>query len=760
MSFAFFETLFPPEGKDGRDLGYVTLALYPEGQYTQDEEPSQTRFFSWPSQKDDLVAFCLHNTDLDIYTSAALYRKRGSREADNVAHQWAAIANADTLSLRKLRAEPTMIVETSPGRHQLYWVTSTDNVKQLTDISRSIAYTHAGDGCDKGGWDAGQLLRVPGTTNNKYAHLGQAAFEVRIKGEPGPPYSGLTKLKDLYPPQEGMTSPFNKDDAPDESKWRRDPKVMEEVAQIFHRAPDIHGLYMYRPDSQHQDDILKKLLSTLSRNGSSRLAAMNIAWGARCNKFADSDAGPAGLWALLCKVFDIPANQPVTTSIEASERTRMDASEENPENQFRKFVADIKILRADERPHVPSDTFVDSYVAWAATRTDAPEVYHRAGAVTLLTSVFGEFGKCPTKFDTNLTLWFLLLGPTTRARKTTAMMLWVSMLTDLQDEKFTYAPMSDVTSEGLSIILPKRDGKTTVFYRDEAHGLLYELEAKRYFAGWKEHMTELYGGRVRVRVRASHVPGDDDDTPVGNIRTNFIMFLCGTLDQVTNALTIEDYQSGHLARFLTAEADPPKPTEEEMYVEQYEGDDEQDDFHRMTLMNELSRARDFWSRNTVPKKPRRIPFTADAWTRLQKAIYEISRAAEQDSSSEALVPTAQRMGISVMKCAVLLAMSEQKLRVEMRHVLKAMELAEEWLGSTATIAGRIMHSSWEARQEEVLTMVRSRTDGVTQQEIYSRFRTKMQEREIESVLNVLVKSDAVRKTTDRGRVRYRRTPRT
>jgi len=179
VSFTFFNTLFPDPG-NGRDLGYVVLALYPEGQFTPGSGPTQMHWFSWPSQRDQLVAFCLANSEYDVYTSAALYKTRGSRDAEHIAHQWAVISDADTLPLHKLRAEPTMVVQTSPGRHHLYWVTPTDDLKRVTAVSRAIAITHAGDGCDRGGWDAGQLLRVPGTTNNKYTLFDGSSVEVQL----------------------------------------------------------------------------------------------------------------------------------------------------------------------------------------------------------------------------------------------------------------------------------------------------------------------------------------------------------------------------------------------------------------------------------------------------------------------------------------------------------------------------------------------------------------------------------------------------
>jgi hypothetical protein len=88
-----------------------------------------------------------------------------------------------------------------------------------------------------------------------------------------------------------------------------------------------------------------------------------------------------------------------------------------------------------------------------------------------------------------------------------------------------------------------------------------------------------------------------------------------------------------------------------------------------------------------------------------------------------------------------------------------MSLSEEWYASTAKIAGKIMHSSWSSRQEEILTAIRSHVDGITEAELYKRFRTKMQEKEIESDLSMLIKEESIRKVIEKKRVRYIRTNR-
>jgi hypothetical protein len=368
--------------------------------------------------------------------------------------------------------------------------------------------------------------------------------------------------------------------------------------------------------------------------------------------------------------------------------------------------------------------------------------------------VFGEFGKCPLKTDTNLTLWFFILGPTTRARKTTAMMMWVDFLDDLSDEDFAYIIGSDATPEALNVLLPEKNGRTSVYYRDEAHGLLLEQSKKRYLVGSQEYETELFSGRVRSTLRAGTMKDQDEREPAKVIKTNFIRFLCGTLEQVSNALTIESYQSGHMARFLVAEADPPPLSEEDMYMEQFEGQTLDEDVMRRGLLNDVAAARAFWMAITPPGETVMVNFEPETWQRLQKAKYELYKAAEKHELSEVLLPTMVRMGDSMMKTAILVAMSERERLVRLPHLYKAMHLTEDWYRSTSRVAGKILHTEWESNQNEILTAIQSRREGITEREVYSRFGSKMPVKELETNLYVLAKAGWIHKRQERGLVRF------
>lgn len=118
-----------------------------------------------------------------------------------------------------------------------------------------------------------------------------------------------------------------------------------------------------------------------------------------------------------------------------------------------------------------------------------------------------------------------------------------------------------------------------------------------------------------------------------------------------------------------------------------------------------------------------------------------------------LSPTANRMGISTMKVAALLAMADRESQVSMEHLLKAMSLAEEWYASTVIVAGKIEASSWYEHQEQILSAIQSKTDGVTQSEIFTRFCNRMTIEEIEKAIKALEKRGDIKIRETNKRVR-------
>lgn len=74
---------------------------------------------------------------------------------------WSDVDDGDPTKLR-----PTVLWESSPGRHHALWyIKEKLHAEDAAALNRSLTY-HLG--ADKGGWDLSQVLRIPGTYNHKY----------------------------------------------------------------------------------------------------------------------------------------------------------------------------------------------------------------------------------------------------------------------------------------------------------------------------------------------------------------------------------------------------------------------------------------------------------------------------------------------------------------------------------------------------------------------------------------------------------------
>lgn len=124
-------------------------------------------WFNWPEQLPDIVATVNETApEYNVYFTAHLFSQPNSSKV-NVLPSRTIQADLDEADLATIPLLPSVLVNTSPGRHQGYWILKQDvDNDTLEVLSRKITYSIPL--CDHSGWPLGHRMRVPNTQNHKY----------------------------------------------------------------------------------------------------------------------------------------------------------------------------------------------------------------------------------------------------------------------------------------------------------------------------------------------------------------------------------------------------------------------------------------------------------------------------------------------------------------------------------------------------------------------------------------------------------------
>jgi hypothetical protein len=395
---------------------------------------------------------------------------------------------------------------------------------------------------------------------------------------------------------------------------------------------------------------------------------------------------------------------------------------------------DIKFLTEDEQYVVDSRrTFIDDYMDWAKSKTDAAYQYHIASAFTVLSSSFSDIGYAIPKYGKmGLNLWFMVLGETTLTRKSTSRNLMLRMIREF--EKYSGYQIdigSDATPEGVTSILAERDGKTSLLHRDEVQGMFKDFINKTYMASAAERFTELYDGHVPVVIRSGKGKSQTE-----RATTNFVMFLMGITSKVADVLTTEYFRSGFLARFLYVTAETPDRSKE---LEDIQQADEYEIVVRDAVMDTLVKgiynAVVFWQKKGQPN-PRPIRLSDSALERFNQFKWEMGNWADSHPERDSIEPSRQRLALSVWTCAILLAMHEQKEQVELRHMLTAIYYSQDWFKNLIKMASAISASEWQRDVDKLEALVVDRGGKIRYEEAYRKFSNK-RKREFDEMVQAL-----------------------
>lgn len=206
----FLEAVF------GQETGYLFVSTNDRSLKATDSNARawRDRGFVYPLQLADILAY-IENQDkrgLDVYVAAQLYKSGAARQKQAVKVCPSAWSDLDTASPFGVQPEPSVILETSPGRYHGFWRAERPLEPYAAEqLSRRIAYAYHRDGADLGGWDLTQVLRVPGTTNKKYP--GQPVVRL-LKCDPSPLAEAAFNRLPAAPVRPNTVSPADDGDPP------------------------------------------------------------------------------------------------------------------------------------------------------------------------------------------------------------------------------------------------------------------------------------------------------------------------------------------------------------------------------------------------------------------------------------------------------------------------------------------------------------------------------------------------------------------
>lgn len=747
----FFEVLY---GSGAESLGgWMFIAAFPgDGQFSASSGPTQRKWFLWPDEAEKVLAHVVRNREKDLYTSPTLFITNTSAKANNAKCGRTVYVDADECHPVNFRVIPTMVIETSSNRYQAFWVIDgsddAHDPEVLSRYSRRVAHKHLNAGCDPSGFSIGHLYRIPGSHNNK-PEVGGHQVRAKVTGRP----KTLTDFDQLYAatePKQRIDVPPVPDRLPSRDEAVREIQDNPVMWSLYHTAGE------QGHDTASRSQIMWKFMCELSRLGFNRPTALVLCITAKSNKYRDNsrDGGLEDIWRQLCKAFADPANRPPKTAQEFDQldqtRTREAVGRVVADHRGNiRGAAPIRgipqqFVDSDEWDAVPHDTLADRYEKWALDQTDAAVQFHRAAILTVIATICGDFGAPGTRFRMGpLNLWFLILGGTTRSRKTTARHYGLDMLNDLhtEDQEYYYDLGSDITGEGVNIELASRPGRSVLIHRDEFHGMLSEMYKKTYLHGLKERLASLYDGRTQGRLRAT------GEKKVASARTALNMYMTGVTERVCEELDADDFASGFLNRFLYVHAPAPPWSKESVLIRQKDRGELDTGVDLSSFTSELADIRQYWQRRVPKPGVGKVPILLDepALKRFNRFAIEASEIAKDHELADILEPAMDRTVKSVLKVIYVLAMCRKSYEAAVPDVLKALSWAEHWVGDLVFVAYNVHATAWSRRMDEVQRALATfEGDAIPYNSLYKKVNKTFTPLAFKEVLEALRNSDMIR----------------
>lgn len=680
----FFERILPD------DEGWVPImSLGPGGGL------SRCQWYHWPTEAEKMCEVVEKMSDKDVYWSPMLFHKpstlSSARHAtkSNVKQLACVYADLDGLHPDDLFLEPTVLVKSSPEHYHAYWRLSDYRSQGNLDIeqlNRGVYQTHADTGVDRG-WPLAKKLRVPGTMNTKPKY-----------GLPTPVSVEFNDRKS-YSVRE-FTAVYSPASTPKVDLIMEMPEIDQGGAlKVLYDLKDSRIMALYADDPLPSDDwsaLMYSLECSLFEAGVELADVFTVVQDAGCNKFKRDGRPDSDLWIQLQRDKarweddqETQADLADAIAIEAvnGESIRIPRLQDERNGLF---WSDVHLIN-NKYDDVPQNTVVDSlaqYMNDMSSRTS--KQFNYAAAMSIISAVLGSDIRVRTSFGVlSCNLYTLLLGRTTRDKKSTTASYVKHFLRRVGAEfKLDLIGPEDHTPEALAQFCGDKPGESLLVILDEVQDLFARaMRSGSYMDGEIGFLTKAYDGYIPSIARKQKEQKYRKEIPFS------LSILCmGILDQAAGNLKVEKIASGFIPRCLPVlpeptDFDPARTMNDFTILSSADNEtlQRQDNAFNLNLQL-LIRAKHYWRQErealepfTVEGEDARalIAFDAKALDRICDAGNMCAVLADQHPLySEYLVPCIERLGLSMLRMAALIAAAEQQTVVRLRHAVKAIQLAE------------------------------------------------------------------------------------
>lgn len=694
--------------------------------------------FNYPAQLEQMVEYVEAHANEDVYISPILYgdkrndKGKIARTPENALTSQTVYMDSDLAGPEVFRLKPSIHVSTSNGRGHDYWLLA-EAVPALeaAEAAHRITTAHKDDGCDPSGWSANKVLRVPGTVNT--GHGFPESVLVEYTGEI---YSiddvlGAYDDIDVYErPIMGRVSDTVEVVQPEDL-----PPYITALEKLPQKVLDLAVAEVKSGDQGYRSQARYKLLCDLFRLGDTLTydEVLTIAWNAPASrKWSMED--PRGINGLMME-----ANK---AQVEVMWETG--AGLEAPEEEAPVEEQSTLLTTAEEAVVAEQYTFIDRYMEWAKTKTakqNAP--YDRMNAWNILSCAFSDVAFIPRRNGPEgLNLYMMTLGETTTG-KSQSLKLRRTVLDEVFLDDKGYDLGGNASPNALGEKLIERDGKVSFFNKDEAHGLFKQWSTQDWTTGMMEDLALLYDGTVPPMLRV----GKKDMNK--SAKTQFIMHLMGTPEEITRSLNRDMFKSGFLARFVWAIGEPRTLSKDAVRERDSDGTEIKLGFEPMARQ---------WAAEFGDIKRRlragsstgyiAIGITDEAADRMTEVKWKLANLVKTtDSNYDILNPSLVRLGVTIRKCASLLALADGRDRTELIDVLTAIHYAEEWVRNLLIVSAKISASDFERQCDEVEAFVKAK-DGKLKMEIINRRFKAWRMRDLQESINSLQQQGRLREIVE------------